>query len=75
MKQLRTLKKIRNIIKETKKKIGESQYKQIYEKVTSNKEIFKTMDLRSMGKKQPTKTPPFTRSIGIQTIQETTCKV
>ena len=47
MKQLRTLRKIRNIIKEAKKKIGEAEYKRLYEQITSDGEIFKTMSPRS----------------------------
>lgn len=31
MKQLRTLKKIKNIIKETKKRVGDNEYRELYD--------------------------------------------
>lgn len=71
MKQLRTLRKIRNIIRETKRKVGEDHYKQIYDKITSDKEIFKSKVGHSTRNKTPKKIFSKTKEIGIQAMNDT----
>ena len=55
MKQLRTLRKIRNIIKHTKKNVGEEDYQKIYENTVKDSSIFKKIPSPSTQQKSAKK--------------------
>ena len=61
MKQLRTLRKIRNIIKQTKRTVGEEDYMSMYENTVKDSSIFKKIPSPSTRQKSAKKAGSKTR--------------